>query len=226
MDSYGQYCPIARGAEIFATRWTPIIVRNLLAGCRTFTEIREGAPGISRALLSERLRQLEHYGIVARVPNASGRGHSYELTEAGSELQAVCDALGAWGARWLELAPEHLDAGAVLWSLCRCLDRTALPDARVVVRFELRDGPARRLWVVAHPPRSEVCVKPPGFDEDLVVRTDSESLAKWQMGWVSLGTAQRHGLMHVEGPAHLQRELAGWAGRHQFAHIRPVAAPA
>src|SRR5215469_9261826 len=99
MDGYGQYCPIARGAEIFAARWTPIIVRNLLVGCRTFGEIREGAPGIPRALLSERLRQLEHYGVLTRSPNPAGRGFLYELTEAGWELGAVCTALGVWGAR-------------------------------------------------------------------------------------------------------------------------------
>src|SRR5919201_5041023 len=110
MESYGQYCPIARGAEILATRWTPIIIRNMLVGCRTFTQIREGAPGIPRALLSERLRQLEHYGVIAREPNPRGRGYVYELTEAGQELQGVCDGLGFWGARWLELGPAHLDA--------------------------------------------------------------------------------------------------------------------
>lgn len=44
MKSCGQYCPIARASELFAERWTPIIVRNLAAGCRTFTQIREGAP--------------------------------------------------------------------------------------------------------------------------------------------------------------------------------------
>lgn len=76
MDSYGQYCPIARGAEIFATRWTPIIVRNLLLGCRTFSEILDGAPGIPRSLLSERLRQLEHVGILTRTPNPPGADSS------------------------------------------------------------------------------------------------------------------------------------------------------
>ena len=64
MKSYGQYCPIARGAEIFATRWTPLIVRNLLLGCRTFGEIRAGLPGISKSLLSQRLEMLRHYGVV------------------------------------------------------------------------------------------------------------------------------------------------------------------
>src|SRR5262245_54546599 len=75
--TYGQYCPIARGAEIFATRWTPIIVRNLLLGCRTYGELADGAPGLSRALLSQRLRQLEAHGIVRRSPNPAGRGWLY-----------------------------------------------------------------------------------------------------------------------------------------------------
>ncbi|MDP9226637.1 MAG: winged helix-turn-helix transcriptional regulator, partial [Actinomycetota bacterium] len=62
MKSYGQYCPIARTSELFAERWTPIVVRNLAAGCRTFTQLREGAPGIPKALLAERLALLERYG--------------------------------------------------------------------------------------------------------------------------------------------------------------------
>src|SRR5215510_7931467 len=63
MRAYGQYCPIARGAEIFAERWTPLIIRNLHRGCETFGEILTGAPGLSRALLTQRLNQLERLGI-------------------------------------------------------------------------------------------------------------------------------------------------------------------
>jgi DNA-binding HxlR family transcriptional regulator len=189
VEGYGQHCPIARGAEIFATRWTPLIVRNMLRGCRTFSEILDGAPGIPRPLLSERLRQFERYGILTRTRSERGRGYVYQLTEAGRELQGVCDALGIWGARWLELAPSHLDASVVLWSMCRCMDCSDLPDSRMVVRFDMTDGAPQRFWVIAQRPRAEVCVKPPGFDEDLVVRTDSESLTKWQLGWLSLGPA-------------------------------------
>ena len=64
---YGQYCPIARGAEIFAERWTPLIIRNLYLGCGNFSEILEGAPGLSRTLLSQRLQQLERLGVDARI---------------------------------------------------------------------------------------------------------------------------------------------------------------
>ncbi|TJW34050.1 MAG: helix-turn-helix transcriptional regulator, partial [Mesorhizobium sp.] len=68
MRTYGQYCPIARGAEIFAERWTPLIIRNLHLGCGNFSEILEGAPGLSRTLLSERLKQLEWVGVVESNP--------------------------------------------------------------------------------------------------------------------------------------------------------------
>ena len=82
MRTYGQYCPIARGAEIFAERWTPLIIRNLHLGCETFGEILEGAPGLSRTLLSQRLNQLERLGIVESAPKARGRGHRYQLTSS------------------------------------------------------------------------------------------------------------------------------------------------
>jgi DNA-binding HxlR family transcriptional regulator len=217
--SYGQYCPVARASEILGMRWTPIIVRNLLLGCETFGEILDGAPGIPRTLLSERLVLLERYGIVAR--RRDGRGWRYSLTEAGRELEPVVDALGTWGARWLELAPEHLDAQVVLWSLCRLADPAALGGRRLVIRFELRDGARRRFWVVLAPPDAEVCVRPPGFDEDLVVRTDSEWLAKWHMGRISLGQAMHDGLMTVEGPSELVQTLAR-LGISRFSAVQPA----
>jgi DNA-binding HxlR family transcriptional regulator len=214
--TYGQYCPVSRATEIVAMRWTPIIVRNLLLGCETFGEIQEGAPGIPRTLLSQRLRLLERHGIVDRLP-----GPRYRLTAAGRDLEPVVDALGAWGARWLEMAPEHLDAGVVLWSLCRQVDPADLPPRRVVIRFEIQDDPRRRFWVVLSPPDSEVCVKPPGFDEDLVVATSSEWLAKWHMGRISLGQAVHEGVMTVEGPSELVRALAT-LGLSKFAAVTPA----
>jgi DNA-binding HxlR family transcriptional regulator len=75
MRTYGQFCPVARTSELLAERWTPIIIRNLLNGCRTFTEIRQGAPGIPTALLTKRLDTLERHGIVEREhgPEPAGR---------------------------------------------------------------------------------------------------------------------------------------------------------
>ena len=213
--TYGQHCPIARASEILAMRWTPIIVRNLMLGAETFGEIQDGAPGIPRTLLSQRLRLLEQHGVVER-----SAGPRYRLTPAGRELEDVIDALGVWGARWLEMAPQ-VDAGVTLWSLCRQAQPDELPDRRVVIRFDLADGPRRHFWVVLEPPEAEVCIKPPGFAEDLVVATSSEWLAKWHMGRITLGEAMHEGLMHVEGPPHLVRTLAT-LGLSKFAAVEPA----
>src|SRR3546814_854114 len=141
--TYGQYCPIARGAEIFAERWTPLIIRNLYLGCGNFSEILEGAPGLSRTLLSQRLKQLERLGVVLSAPKPDGRGHHYKLTSAGHELFMVCQSLGEWGARWLEIAPENLDPFVALWSMCIALRRDRLPNRRVVIRFAFTGRPRR-----------------------------------------------------------------------------------
>jgi hypothetical protein len=130
-----------------------------------------------------------------------------------------------WGARWLELAPENLDAGVVLWSLCRQVDPADLRGHRLVIRFDIADDARRRFRVVLSPSESEVCVKPPGFDEDLVVATTSEWLAKWHMGRVSLGTAMHEGLMAVSGPSSLVGVLAG-LGLSRFAGVAPASTPA
>jgi DNA-binding HxlR family transcriptional regulator len=94
MKTYGQYCPIARASEVLAERWTPIILRNLLLGSTTFSEIAAGAPGLSRTLLTTRLRELERAGVVQLTPNPTGRRSHYQLTEAGKDL---ADVMRPWG---------------------------------------------------------------------------------------------------------------------------------
>jgi DNA-binding HxlR family transcriptional regulator len=221
VKEYRQYCPIARGAEIFAERWTPLIIRNLYLGCTTFTQIREGAPGIPNTVLSERLAGLERYGVVQRRPNPAGRGSTYHLTSSGQELVDVCFALGNWGAKWLEVAPEHLDSHVVLWTMARLVDRDRLPEDRVVLRFDLTDlRRQNRFWMVLQRDHAEVCLKNPGFAESAVVTTTSEWLGKWHMGWISMPQARAEGLIHVEGPPALARAIGTW-GRSPFRDIPP-----
>lgn len=207
---------------MFATRWTPIIVRNLLLGCSTFSEIHEGAPGMPRSLLTQRLRQLEYAGIVERRPKPKGRGWLYALTPAGSELEPVLDALGTWGARWLDAAPAPLDQGVLLWAICKSMTPERLPQERVVVRVNFRDAPKQRFWLLIQRPEPEVCRKPPGYDEDLVVTSDTEWLAKWHMGRVSLGNAMRSRRIEVDGPQRLVREFSRWGGITPFASVTPA----
>lgn len=221
MKGYQQYCPIARGAEIFAERWTPLIVRNLFLGCQSFTEIREGVPGIPKTLLIQRLRRLTQEGVVDTRPAASGRGSTYHLTEMGSELIRVVFALGEWGAKWLEVGPEHVDTRVVLWSMARLVDRGQMPEPRIVIRFDVTDAaPERQFWLVIEPEAVEVCYRNPGFEERLVVTTTTDWLARWHMGHITLPEAQRRRLIDVAGPPGLVQSMATW-GLSPFAHVKP-----
>jgi DNA-binding HxlR family transcriptional regulator len=225
MRNYGQYCPIARASAIIAERWTPIILRNLLNGCATFTKIADGAPGIPRSVLASRLRELERVGVVWSEANESGRGSLYHLTEAGQDLEGLLHALGTWGERWLELAPEHADPFVVLWAWCEWyLERDRLPDHRVVVQFEFPDQPlsSRWFWFVFDGDHSEVCRKDPGYDVDVVIEAESMALAEWHLGRVRWNDALRAGRIRVAGPHQLGQMLPTWKRRSVFADVRPV----
>src|SRR5215470_9793886 len=140
MNGYGQFCPVAKAAEIFCERWTPLILRDLAFGASRFNELQRGVPLASPTLLSLRLKQLEAEGIVERR-KSEGRGWTYRLTPAGEELTPIVLALGVWGQKWTrrELAKHELDLGLLLWAL----ERGAKPDAfgsdRTVVQLTLID---------------------------------------------------------------------------------------
>jgi len=99
---YQQYCGLARALDVAGDRWTLLIVRELAPGPRRFTDLIDGLPGISRNLLTERLRALERDGIVVRreLPPPAAR-QVYELTDDGRDLAAVMGPLIGWGARRL-----------------------------------------------------------------------------------------------------------------------------
>jgi DNA-binding HxlR family transcriptional regulator/putative sterol carrier protein len=97
---YEQYCALARALDVAGGRWTLLIVRELAPGPRRFTDLVDGLPGISRKLLTERLRALERDGLIARqeLPPPSAR-QVYELTDDGRDLAHAMGPLIAWGVR-------------------------------------------------------------------------------------------------------------------------------
>ena len=226
MRSYKQYCPIARASEILAERWTPIILRNLLNGSTTFTEIAEGAPGIPRSLLTSRLRELGRAGVVEAFPNPTGRGSRYRPTEAGRDLAGVMAAMGTWGERWMELAPEHLDPGVVLHSWCSWyLETDLLPPRRVVVRFDFPTLTKKGgvLWIIFETDRAEVCRKDPLFEVDLYVEAEPRALAEWHLGRIEWPDALLDGRISVRGSTDLARALPRWNRRSASARAAVAA---
>jgi len=224
MRGYGQYCPIALAAEIFAERWTPIIIRNLYLGCGHFNEILDGAPGLPRSVLSQRLRSLHHAGVIER--HQAGRSTAYALSPSGAELAQVCLELGAWGARWRSVRPEDQDPYLALWMLSRMIVPGSLPRPRIVVLFHITGRPApNRFWLVLSTTGNEVCAQAPGFTEDGQVTTDTAGLIRWYAGETGLAAAQRAGGMSVTAPAWLVRQLAGWGRLNPYAVDSAVGEP-
>lgn len=214
-DHCVDFGPLVGGADVLATRWTPLIVRNLLLGSRTFSDLREGCPGISRTLLTQRLRMLERHGIVDRRTIGVGSRVHYDLAPAGHALAPVIAALGAWGASWIERAPEHFVAEGIVRAICAGIVDGELPEeGRHTVRFDVDGGTHReRYWVLVHHGRAELCLRPPADQDDFVVRTDPTTLARWHQGRCSLGQAVAARRMQVEGPRWLERLVASWGGR-------------
>src|ERR671922_511847 len=174
MRSYAQYCPIAKASEILGDRWTLLIVREMLSEVRGFNELHRGLPGISRSVLTDRLRALERAEVIERRTGPKGRTLEYRLTPAGRDLQPVVQAIGEWGATWsfTEPRPEELDPDLLIVWMARHVDRRRLPPNRTVVKFDFRD-PKRRYWMVLEPPEVPGCLQHPGLGLPLDVVVDT-----------------------------------------------------
>jgi len=219
--TYGQYCPIARASELLAERWSLIILRNIvILGCRTFTEIADGAPGLSRGLLSKRLRDLERAGVIEIRAKPDGPGSTYEPSQAGRELSVVMLALQHWGSKWADLTPEHAHPGVVLWMWATFyLDRARFPQRRVLIRFDYPtlSGPGSRSWLLIERGDAEICDKHPGGEEQLVVVVrDPMAFARWHLGVIRWPDALRSGAVEVHGSRALARALPTWHRDHDL----------
>jgi DNA-binding HxlR family transcriptional regulator len=110
--SYGDPCGIARALDAVGERWALLVVRELVLGPKRFTDLRAGLPNVSPDVLSQRLRELESSGVVARRRLAPPAGSQvYELTARGGGLEDVLLALGRWGSAE-PLAPGVHELGA------------------------------------------------------------------------------------------------------------------
>lgn len=214
MRSYGQYCPVAKGAEVLGDRWTLLIARELLFGPLRFTDIERGLPGISRSTLTQRLHQMQRDGI---VETAGGSG--YQFTAAGVELKPVIQAIGDWVARWIltDPSPAELDPELLVLWISRHVRADRLPARRTVVEFRFRGEVARGIWLVMEPKDVSVCLSHPGFDVDVVVHSSPRDLYRVYMGRTTLPAEENAGRITLDGMPRMTRSFPDWMAWSNFA---------
>ncbi|GHI02618.1 transcriptional regulator [Streptomyces cellostaticus] len=200
--SYDQYCSAARALDLVGDRWTLLIVRELLAGPRRYTDLHADLPGVSTDVLASRLKDMERDGLTTRrrLP-PPGAAYVYELTARGRELLPVLQALGKWGEGELgERRPT--DAVRAHWfalPLLRALDgegavEVHLEEGDFHLRVGAEDGP-----VYGDGPA-------PG-EADARLEMDAETCAAVARGASTLPQAVRAGRVTVTGDGMLAKAL-------------------
>jgi DNA-binding HxlR family transcriptional regulator len=225
--SYKQFCPVAMASEILCTRWTIVLIRELIAGSTRFNDLRRGVPRMSPALLSQRLKELESDGIIERTPTESGL-FEYRLTAAGRELKPLIEAFGIWGQRWIEaeLSLQHLDVSLLMWDMRRNLDPTPMPKRRCVIQVLYPELPPaqRSWWLLVEPDIGvDLCSVDPGFDVDLYIATDLRTMTAIWMGYENVRKALSAGRMMLTGDRKLAADMQAWLGLSPFAKERKLA---
>src|SRR5689334_21199213 len=227
--SYKQFCPVAMAAEILCTRWTVVLLRELIAGSTRFNDLRRGVPRMSPALLSQRLKELESAGILAREASASESGvFEYRLTLAGRELGPIVEGFGKWGQRRINsaLSLQHLDVQLLMWDMRRNLNATPMPRRRNVIQFVYPELPAaqRHWWLIVDPKDGvDLCSVDPGFDVELYVSVDLRTMTAIWMGLDTVRAAVGAGRMLLTGDRQIASSMQTWLGLSPFAKEKKLA---
>jgi DNA-binding HxlR family transcriptional regulator len=218
---YGQFCPVAMAAEIVCSKWTALVVRELLVGPARFSDLRRGVPKMSPTLLSKRLKDLEEAGVISTRGKGRGATAEYRLTPAGEDLRSVVMSLGNWGQRWIEssLSLKNLDPSLLMWDMRRNVRTISFPDRKCTIQFVYPELAAGRntWWLVIDRGDVDLCSVDPGFDIDLYVSSKLHSMTAVWMGHATLKAEVDAGRIMLTGDKVLTRSMQGWLGLSPFA---------
>ena len=208
-------------SEVLCSRWTTLVVRELLCGSTRFNDLRRGLPKMSPALLSKRLKELQRAGVITVSRKSNGTAE-YRLSTAGEELRPVIEGLGIWAQRWMEsrLTLKNLDPSLLMWDMRRSLNVKLMPNRRCTVQFLYSDLAAgqKRWWLVVDGDAVDVCSFDPGHELDLVVKCSLRSMTAIWMGLTTISQESESGKFHIEGDPRLARTMQQWLGLSAFAH--------
>jgi DNA-binding HxlR family transcriptional regulator len=195
---YGDHCGLAHALDLVGSRWTLLIVRELLTGPKRFTDLEQGLPGIPTNILSARLRELEDSGLVERrlLPRPAS-GVAYDLTDYGRELEGPIISLGMWGVRSMG-APksgDHFSCSALALGLRATYHPERARDTRL--SFEIRwDGMRLRGSLED----GQLTVPAESIDEpDITIEADPAILSRLFYGMESVDAAIDAGTLQLSG---------------------------
>lgn len=210
---YGQYCPFALAAELLCERWTLLVISRVIDGCARFNEIHRGVPKISATLLSQRLKQLEHAGLIVRKKVKNERGHIYVLTDAGRDLDPIIMSLAVWGQKWSrDMENDDLDPAFLAWSMHTRLNLEKMPEERTVLEFAFTGYQKGifRFWLIVEKGSADMCLKYPGFESDLVIHAEIRRFVEAWRGFRDLRQEIANGNIRLEGHRAYQKALPDW----------------
>ena len=219
--SYGQFCPVAMAAEVVCSRWTPLILREMLCGSVRFNDLRRGVPRMSPTLLSKRLKELEQAGVIETKATGQAGIVEYHLTQAGQELRPIVMSLGIWGQRWVEtqLSLKNLDPSLLMWDMRRSLDLSPMPPRRCAIQFHYPELPEarRNFWLVIDNRVVDMCLVDPGYEVDLFVECSLRTMTAIWMGLTNVQAELDAGRLELSGDKTLVHSMQQWLGLSPFA---------
>jgi Predicted transcriptional regulators len=226
---YGQFCPVAKAAEVLGERWTILIIRELLLGTTRFTELQRALSQISPTLLTKRLNQLQDCGLVIRKKMPEQRRTEYYLTPAGKDLMPVVTGLGEWGMKWArgQMSDDELDVELLMHDFSRRIDETQLPGGRTVIKFVFSGLSQFAHWwiVLEENGERELCVNNPGKGVDIELRSDLRTMTEIWAGDTEIRTVKTNGKLELSGNPVLIRTVSSWLRIGMFANVRPHSNP-
>src|SRR4051812_42825916 len=222
---YGQFCPVAKAAEVLGERWTILIVRELLLGSIRFNDLQRALSQISPTLLTKRLNQLQDGGLVLRKTSRKPKRTEYHLTSAGRELLPVVVSLAEWGMKWArgQMSDDELDVELLMHDFSRRIDETQLPGGVTVIQFVFPGLAKFACWwiVLEENGGRELCVDDPGKPVDVQVSSDLRTMTEIWAGDTEIQAATKDGRLQLSGNPALTRTIAAWLRIGLFAHVRP-----
>jgi DNA-binding HxlR family transcriptional regulator len=220
MRSYDEYCAIAKSLDVIGDRWTLLIVRELsLRGACRYTDLRNGLPGIASNLLAERLRELEHAGVVAREdappPIAA---NLFRLTPRGELLRPVLEELTRWGLPLMtEQKPDDAVRSHWLASALEMMLRDQRPNASpVTVELQIGDQP-----IVLETRDGTIHSRlGPADSPDATLTGPPKPVMGLLLGVLQLADAQANGVDYIGDPSVLDR-IGADVGAEMLSANRP-----